>query len=321
MLWCQQVVSPPPVQTAPPVQITPPVQTTPPVQPTPPQQTTPPVQTAPPAQTPPVQTSRPAATDAPFVRFQAVFQSIPDGFLTLDQVSSVASSLSTAISSWVLPNSVTINITQILPSASSAASSAAAAVAAASPGRRSLLQSTQTFQATLTFTLTFISPQSQIVSPAARATRDTDLSAAIAQAVAPLTVDTTLTPVTSGTNYALNVSVTFPPGNTVSATPAQGTLAAVALANALEADAGQALPGLVAKDGPVSASGTSLQVVLVPAGAASTTRVVSPPRAGFPSAANISTSLGGKGECCAGLGSGSGELRSALLGWGQGVPV
>ena len=268
-----------------------------------------PAATTPPAATnPPAANTPPAATNAPFVRFQAIFREIPDGFLTLDQVSNVASSLSTAISSYIQPAPVTINITQILPSASSAT-----AAAAATPSRRrSLLQSSQTFQATLTFTLTFTSPQSQIVSSDARETLSADLSSAITQAVAPLTVDTTLTPVTEGTTYSLNASVTFPPGNTVSATPAQGTLAAVTLANALEADAGEALPGLVVKDGPVSASGTSLQVVLVAAGPGSTIRVGSPPPFvnGPPNAGNTNTSVGGK--VCAELGL---ELGSVVWCW------
>lgn len=67
------------------------------------------------------------------------------------------------------------------------------------------------------------------------------------------------------------------------------------LASALEADAGTALPGLVAKDGPVRASGTSIQVGLVPAGPASTKRVGPPPPiSGYPSTANISSAVGGK---------------------------
>ena len=151
----------------------------------------------------------------------------------------------------------------------------------------------------MTFTLTFTSPQSQIVSSDAREALNADLSSAITLAVAPLTVDTALTPVTSGTTYALNASVKFPPGNAVSASPSQGTLAAVTLAHALEADAGQALPGLVAKDGPVRADGTSVQVVLVAAGPGSTARVGSPPPyvSGSSNAGNTSTSVGGKGLC------------------------
>ena len=90
----------------------------------------------------------------------------------------------------------------------------------------------------------------------------------------------------------------------MSASPSQGTLAAVALANALEADAGQALPGLVAAAGPVRASGTAVQVVLVTAGPASTARVASPPlpggRLGSPRVANTGTSVAG-GKGCAGL--------------------
>ena len=314
-LWYQQVQSPlrmttPLVQTTPPVQTTTRVQTTPPAANNPPTATPPPAATNPPAANTPL-----AANSAPFVRFQAVFQEIPEGFLTTDQVRSVASSLSTAISSWILPTPVTINITQITPSTSSAAADEAAAAAATPSRRRSLLQSSQTFQATLTFTLTFTSPQSQTVSSGARNALNADLSSAITQAVAPLTVDTTLLPVTSGKTYALNASVTFPPGNTVSVTPSQGTLAAVTLANALEANAGQALPGLVAKDGPVTASGTSVQVVLVAAGVGATTRVGSPPPSvsGPPSAGNISTSIGGK--VCAGLGVSGIGLGSLGLVW------
>ena len=282
--------------------------------------TNPPVQTPPPAApaatTPPAATIPPAANSAPFVRFQAVFQAISDGFLTTDQISSVASGLSTAISSWVFPTPLTINITQITPSASPATAAAAAVAAATPSGRRSLLQSSHTFQATLTFTLAFTSPQSQTASSGARDALNVDLSSAITRAVAPLTVDTTLTPITSTTTYALNASVTFPPGNTVSATPSQGTLAAVTLANALKANAGQALPGLVAKAGPVSASGTSVQVVLVAAGPGNTTRVGLPPPfvSGSPSAGSNSTSVGGK--ICGGLGLGCGILALALA-WVQ----
>ena len=304
-------------QTNPPAAVNPPAATSPSAATTSPATTTPAVANTPPAatnpsaaKTPPAANTTPAATSAPFVRFQAVFQEIPDGFLTPDQVSSVASSLSIAISSYILPAPVTINITQITPSASPAT----AAAAATPSGRRSLLQSSQIFQATLTFTLTFTSPQSQIVSSDARDALNADLSSAITQAVAPLTVDTILTPVTSGTTYALNASITFPPGNTVSATPSQGTLAAVTLANALKANAGQALPGLIAKDGPVSVSGTSVQVVLVAAGPGSTTRVGSPPPfvSGTPNAGNTSTSVGGK--VCAELGL---ELGSVVLAWGH----
>ena len=249
-----------------------------------------------------VPTFSPASANTPFVQFQAVYLRIPQSSLTPDGARSTASSLSSAIASWVSPENVTVNITPSLGSASSTGSSATATAAASSStaetsGRRQLLQSTRTFQATVTFTLTFAS---QSAASRSRSTLNTDLSAAITQAVSPLTAVTTLTPFTSGTNYALNASVTFPPDNTVSATPSQGTLAAVTLATALEANAGGRLQGLVAKDGPITVTGVSLQDVLIPAGPASTLHVPPPPPgSSLPSSVNISNAVGG--DCSAGM--------------------
>ena len=122
-----------------------------------------------------------------------------------------------------------------------------------------------------------------------------DLSAAISLAVAPLTVATSLTPVLSGAYYALNASVVFPQDNTVSAAPSQATVAAVTLADALTANAAQALPGLAAKDGPIYVTGVSIQDALVPAGPPSSTHA--PPtstQAILPSTLNMTPTPTGK---------------------------
>lgn len=135
----------------------------------------------------------------------------------------------------------------------------------------------------------------QTVSSPNRAILASDLSAVLSQAAAPLTVVTSLTPVLSGTNYALNASVVFPADNTVSATPSQATLAAVTLANALTANAAQALPGLAAKDGPITVTGISLQDALVPAGPSSSTHAPPPPpQTTLPSSLKSSPSPTGK---------------------------
>ena len=199
----------------------------------------------------------------PCVGFNAVFTQIAEGSQAPASIASIASGLSSAIASWLAPVPVTINITQSLSTASLAASSAAAA---ATSGRRHLLQSTKTFQGTVTFTLTFTS---ETASRPDSATLSNDLSSAISEAVTPLSVVTTLVPVAAGTNHALNVSVAFPPDDIVSATPSQGTLAAVTFAKALKARAARALPELVAKDGPVTVSSVSILDVLAPAGPAS----------------------------------------------------
>jgi len=223
----------------------------------------------------------------PFVQFQAVFSLIPAGYLTPPQVEEVKSSLSAAISTWVSPLPVAINITQ-----SSSATAAPSTAASSTSGRRHLLQSSLTFQSTVTFLLTFTA---QTVSTPNRGILSSDLSAAISLAVAPLTVATTLTPVLSGAYYALNASVVFPQDNTVSATASQSTLGAVTLANALTANAAQALPGLAAKDGPISVTGVSIQDALVPAGPPSSTRAPpTTPQANLPSTLNIIPSTTGK---------------------------
>lgn len=213
-----------------------------------------------------------SAAASPFVQFQAVFSLIPAGYLALPQVEEVESSLSAAISTWVSPLPVAINITQsssATAAPSTPASSVAASLAASSTtGRRHLLQSSLTFQSTVTFLLTFTA---QTVSTPNRDILSSDLSAAISLAVAPLTVATSLTPVLSGAYYALNASVVFPQDNTVSAAPSQATVAAVTLADALTANAAQALPGLAAKDGPIYVTGVSIQDALVPAGPPSST--------------------------------------------------
>ncbi len=225
------------------------------------------------------------AAASPFVQFQAVFLLIPAGYLTLPQVEEVKSSLSAAISTWVSPLPVAVNTTQ-----SSSATAAPSTAASPTSGRRHLLQSSLTFQSTVTFLLTFTA---QTVSTPNRHILSSDLSAAISLAVAPLTVATTLTPVLSGAYFALNASVVFPEDITISATPSQATLAAVTLANALTASAAQALPGLAAKDGPISVTGVSIQDALVPAGPPSSTPPTSP-QANLPSTLNISPPPTGK---------------------------
>ena len=236
------------------------------------------------------------AAAIPFVQFQAVFSLIPAGYLTLPQVEEVESSLSAAISTWVSPLPVAINITQsssATAAPSTPASSVAASLAASSTtGRRHLLQSSLTFQSTVTFLLTFTA---QTVSTPNRDILSSDLSAAISLAVAPFTVATSLTPVLSGAYYALNASVVFPQDNTVSAAPSQATVAAVTLADALTANAAQALPGLAAKDGPIYVTGVSIQDALVPAGPPSSTHA--PPtstQAILPSTLNMTPTPTGK---------------------------
>ena len=237
-----------------------------------------------------------SAAASPFVQFQAVFSLIPAGYLALPQVEEVESSLSAAISTWVSPLPVAINITQsssATAAPSTPASSVAASLAASSTtGRRHLLQSSLTFQSTVTFLLTFTA---QTVSTPNRDVLSSDLSAAISLAVAPLTVATSLTPVLSGAYYALNASVVFPQDNTVSAAPSQATVAAVTLADALTANAAQALPGLAAKDGPIYVTGVSIQDALVPAGPPSSTHA--PPtstQAILPSTLNMTPTPTGK---------------------------
>lgn len=144
----------------------------------------------------------------------------------------------------------------------------------------------------MTFLLTFTA---QTVSTPNRDILSSDLSAAISLAVAPLTVATSLTPVLSGAYYALNASVVFPQDNTVSAAPSQATVAAVTLADALTANAAQALPGLAAKDGPIYVTGVSIQDALVPAGPPSSTHA--PPtstQAILPSTLNMTPTPTGK---------------------------
>ncbi len=235
------------------------------------------------------------AAASSFVQFQAVFSLIPAGYLTPPQVEEVKSSLSAAISTWVSPLPVAINITQ------SRSATAAPSTAASSPsGQRHLLQSSLTFQSTVTFLLTFTA---QTVSTPNRDILSSDLSAAISLAVAPLTVATTLTPVLSGSYFALNASVVFPQDNTVSATPSQATLAAVTLANALTANAAQALPGLAAKDGLISLTGVSIQDAVVPAGPHSSTHAPpTTPQATLPTTLNMTpTSTGKHGQSMAAL--------------------
>ena len=227
------------------------------------------------------------AAAIPFVQFQAVFSLIPAGYLTLPQVEEVESSLSAAISTWVSPLPVAISITQ-----SSSATAAPSTAASSTSGRRHLLQSSLTFQSTVTFLLTFTA---QTVSNPNRDILSSDLSAAISLAVAPLTVAITLTPALSGAYSALNASVVFPQDNTISATPSQATLAAVTLANDLTANAAQALPGLAAKDGPINVTGVSIQDALVPAGPPSSTHAPpTSPQANLPNTVNLTPTPTGK---------------------------
>ena len=132
------------------------------------------------------------------------------------------------------------------------------------PGtKRQLQQSSQTYQATLTFSVLFLSQSSTTTNPSVIAA---DLMAALQKAIAPVTATFSITPDTAGASLVLNVSVTFPPGNAVSSVPSQATLSAVNLANALQQNAAQTLSGLVAKDGPVQLTFVSLTDTLVPVG-------------------------------------------------------
>ena len=137
--------------------------------------------------------------------------------------------------------------------------------------RRSLQQAPQTYQATVAFTLFFPSQ-----SPLSQASVAQDTSDALKQAAAPLNTITTIVPVASSNALTLNVSVLFPPGNTVSATPSQATLAAVTLTSALTTNPAQALPSLYAKDGAFQVQGTSISNALVPQGSPSSTRRATP---------------------------------------------
>lgn len=137
--------------------------------------------------------------------------------------------------------------------------------------RRSLQQGSQTYQATVTFTLSFTSQPASSQSSVAQ-----DVSDALKQVAAPLDTITTIVPVASSTALALNVSILFPPGNTVSATPSQATLAAVTLTSALTSNPAQALPSLFAKLGAFQVQSTSISNALVPQGSPSSTQRASP---------------------------------------------
>lgn len=127
---------------------------------------------------------------------------------------------------------------------------------------RQLQQSSQTFQATLTFSVSFISQSSDTANIGSIAA---DLSAALQQAILPVTTTSTITPDTAQSNLILNTTVAFPSGLAISATPSQGTLYAVNFTNTLQRNASQALPGLVAKNGPITIDAVSLVNKLVPA--------------------------------------------------------
>ena len=137
--------------------------------------------------------------------------------------------------------------------------------------RRSLQQAPQTYQATVAFTLFFPSQ-----SPSSQAAVAQDISDALKQATAPLDTIITIIPQGSPDARTLNVSILFPPGNTVSATPSQTTLAAVTLTSALTTNPAQALPSLYARDGAFQVQGTSISNALVPQGSPSSTQRASP---------------------------------------------
>ena len=147
-----------------------------------------------------------------------------------------------------------------------------------SSARRHLQQNSQTYQATVTFTLSLTS------QPATnQASVSQDLSTAIKQVTAPLNTAITATPISAGNGLVLNVSITFPPGNTVSATPSQGTLAAVNLVRALIQDPVQALPSLYATTGSFTVQTLSISDALVAADSPSSTIHASPiPAFGLP---------------------------------------
>ena len=137
--------------------------------------------------------------------------------------------------------------------------------------RRSLQQAPQTYQATVAFTLFFPSQ-----SPSSQIAVAQDTSDALKQATVPLNTITTIVPVASPNALALNISIVFPPGNTVSATPSQATLAAVTLTSALATNPAQALPSLYARAGAFQVQGTSISNALVPQGSPSSTQRASP---------------------------------------------
>ncbi len=140
-----------------------------------------------------------------------------------------------------------------------------------SSARRQLHQSGLTYQATVAFTLSLTSQLSPNPAPVSQ-----DLSTAIKQATAPLNVVTTIIPAAAATNLTLNVSILFPPGNTVSATPSQATAAAVTLTTALTQNPAQAFPSLYAKDGAFQVLTISISDALVPQGVPSSTQYASP---------------------------------------------
>ena len=140
------------------------------------------------------------------------------------------------------------------------------------PLKRRLQQSGQTYQATLTLSLSFTSQPSGTANAGAIAA---DLSTALQQATQPLMAVSTITSDTAGANLILNASVLYPPGNSVSTSSSQATLSAVSLTKNLRQNLSQALPGLVAQDGPVQVVFISLTDTLVPAG--STPSQQSPP--------------------------------------------
>lgn len=131
------------------------------------------------------------------------------------------------------------------------------------PLKRQLQQSGQTYQATLTLSLSFTSQPSGTAKVGAITA---DLSTALQQATQPLMAVSTIISDTAGANLILNASVLYPPGNSVSTSPSQATLSAVSLTNSLQQNLSQALPGLEAKDGPVQVVFISLTDTLVPTG-------------------------------------------------------
>ena len=205
----------------------------------------------------------------PLVQFQASFQLIPAGFLTSAEVNEVALELSSALTAWISPAQAFVSANEVsphnatnslslaaasnaaTPSVGPAAAPSEAAPSEAPPGsalstsglvKRHLLQTSQTYQSTLSFTITFTAVPAT-ASAASQAALNSDTASAIQQAVQPLLVTPTLTPISSAANFALNASVQFPPDNTVSATPSQSTLAAITLLRALTSNAVQTLPG------------------------------------------------------------------------------
>ncbi|KAL3158338.1 hypothetical protein ABBQ38_010579 [Trebouxia sp. C0009 RCD-2024] len=139
----------------------------------------------------------------PLVTAQATFLAIPANSLTTPQVAEVAADLQQAL--------LNVTRTSIPVTAVVTPINAVPPVAAPMPNRRHLLQGGNTLQATVLFTATFATP------PGSDSAVQTSIQAAVATAVAPLSVTTTATSTRAG---SYDVAIVFPANNQVgSSTP------------------------------------------------------------------------------------------------------